>query len=74
MMRTIKFGGKSKRRNESGQGITEYGFVIAFVCTLIVIAFWIKGNLFGSVSGSYSAVNNNLDKLNKTANQQGGGL
>jgi hypothetical protein len=34
----------------------------------------LKGGLFGSVSGSYSSVNNSLDKLNQTANHPGAGM
>lgn len=60
---------RSKTRNQKGQGITEYGFVIAFVGILIVMAFALNGHLFQSISNSYSSVNNNLDKLNQTANK-----
>jgi Flp pilus assembly pilin Flp len=52
-------------RDESGQSITEYGAIIAFVGVMIAMAFGlVRGSLFNSVSGSYSSVVNSLNTLN----------
>jgi Flp pilus assembly pilin Flp len=61
-------------RSKRGQGITEYGAVLAFVAVLFVIGFLITGNLCQTVSTSYSAVNGNVGQLNTQANLPGGGL
>ena len=54
--------------DESGQSITEYGAVIAFVGVLIAMAFGLAhGGLFGSISESYSSVESGLNAMNEYA-------
>jgi len=51
--------------DESGQSITEYGAIIAFVGVLIAVVFGLaRGSLFSAVSGSYSSVTSQLGALN----------
>jgi Flp pilus assembly pilin Flp len=52
--------------DESGQSITEYGAIIAFVGVLIAVVFSMaRGSLFSSVSGSYSSVTSQMNSLNQ---------
>lgn len=52
--------------DESGQGITEYGSILAFVALLVavVFAFGASGSLQNAISQAYSSVVNGLDRLN----------
>jgi Flp pilus assembly pilin Flp len=51
--------------DESGQSITEYGAVIAFVGVLIALAFHLaRGGLFAGISGSFSVTTSHLDAMN----------
>lgn len=55
-------------RDESGQSITEYGAIIAFVGCLIAMAFHLaNGGLFAGISGAYSACTSQLGNLNNYA-------
>jgi len=51
--------------DESGQGITEYGAILAFVAVLVVVvAGFVNGNLKTALSQSYSLVTSALNSLN----------
>jgi Flp pilus assembly pilin Flp len=50
--------------DESGQGITEYSSIIAFVSVLVVLVFSLaKGQLSQSISGAFSAVSGQINNL-----------
>lgn len=54
--------------NESGQGITEYGAILAFVAILVAVVFGItKGALSSAISAAFSAVVSQLNNLSKSA-------
>jgi Flp pilus assembly pilin Flp len=49
---------------ESGQGIAEYGAVLAFVAVLVVVVFnAANGGVKGAISGCFSAVIGQLNAL-----------
>lgn len=51
--------------DESGQGITEYGAILAFVALLVAVVFgFAKGNLTAAISQSFSTVVSQLNQLN----------
>jgi len=50
--------------DESGQGITEYGAILAFVAILVAVVFSItKGALTSAISHAFSAVEGQLNNL-----------
>jgi Flp pilus assembly pilin Flp len=54
--------------DESGQGITEYGAILAFVAILVALVFGItKGALTGAISSAFSAVVGQLNNLTAAA-------
>ncbi|HEY9772619.1 MAG TPA: hypothetical protein V6C81_02295 [Planktothrix sp.] len=54
--------------DESGQGITEYGAILAFVAILVALVFALtKGALASAISAAFSAVVNQLNNLSKAA-------
>ena len=54
--------------DESGQGITEYGAVLAFVAILVAVLFGAaRGGLAATLSQSLSSVAKQLNNLNSTA-------
>lgn len=56
--------------DESGQGITEYGAILAFVAILVAVVFGIaKGALSSAISAAFSAVVSQLNNLSKAAAQ-----
>jgi len=55
-------------RDESGQGITEYGAILAFVAILVAVVFGItKGALTTAISNAFSAVVSQLNALSSAA-------
>jgi Flp pilus assembly pilin Flp len=51
--------------DESGQGITEYGAVLAFVALLVAVVFgFARGALQQTLSSSFSTVVSQLNVLN----------
>jgi len=51
--------------DESGQGITEYAAVLAFVALLVAVVFgFAKGTLLSTISQSFSNVVSQLNGLN----------
>ena len=55
-------------RDESGQGITEYGAILAFVAILVALVFGItKGALTSAISAAFSAVVSQLNALSSQA-------
>jgi Flp pilus assembly pilin Flp len=56
--------------DESGQGITEYGAILAFVAILVAVVFGLtKGALASAISTAFSAVVNQLNTLSAAAAQ-----
>jgi Flp pilus assembly pilin Flp len=54
--------------DESGQGITEYGAILAFVAVLVALVFTItKGALASAISHAFSAVITQLNNLSSGA-------
>jgi Flp pilus assembly pilin Flp len=54
--------------DESGQGITEYGAILAFVAILVALVFGItKGAMTQAISGAFSAVVLQLNNLTSAA-------
>jgi Flp pilus assembly pilin Flp len=54
--------------DESGQGITEYGALLAFVAVLIALVFSItKGALTSAISYCFSSIITQLNNLSSTA-------
>ena len=50
--------------DESGQGITEYGAILAFVAILVAVVFALtQGALAGAISSAFSAVTSQLNAL-----------
>lgn len=51
--------------DESGQGITEYGAILAFVALLVAVVFgFANGTLKTTLSTSFSTVVSQLNRLN----------
>jgi Flp pilus assembly pilin Flp len=51
--------------DESGQGITEYGAILAFVALLVAVVFgFAQGSLQSAISQSFSTVVSQLNRLN----------
>ncbi|MGH9550763.1 MAG: Flp family type IVb pilin [Terriglobales bacterium] len=54
--------------DESGQGITEYGAILAFVAILVAVVFSItRGALASAISAAFSAVVSQLNNLSSAA-------
>lgn len=54
--------------DESGQGITEYGAILAFVAILVALVFSItKGALTSAISSAFSSVIRQLNNLSTAA-------
>lgn len=54
--------------DESGQGITEYGAILAFVAILVALVFSLtQGALKGAICSAFSAVAKQLDNLSSAA-------
>ncbi|MBK9200871.1 MAG: Flp family type IVb pilin [Candidatus Obscuribacter sp.] len=54
--------------DEDGQGITEYGAILAFVAILVAVVFSItQGALSAGISKAFSAVVFQLNKLSTAA-------
>jgi Flp pilus assembly pilin Flp len=52
-------------RDESGQGITEYGAILAFVAILIVVvAGFVSGTLSAALTNAFSLIGSALNNLN----------
>lgn len=55
-------------KDESGQGITEYGAILAFVALLVALVFgFAQGTLSQAISTAFSNVVNQLNRLNSAA-------
>jgi Flp pilus assembly pilin Flp len=48
---------------ESGQGITEYGAILAFVALIIAIVFGFQGAFKQALSNAFSSVGNQLNSI-----------
>lgn len=52
--------------DESGQGITEYGAILAFVSILVALVFgFARGQLAAAISQSFSTIVSQLNRLNQ---------
>lgn len=59
---------KTFLQDESGQGITEYGAILAFVAILVAVVFSItQGALTSAISKAFSAVVTQLNRLSAAA-------
>ena len=55
-------------KDESGQGITEYGAILAFVAILVAVVFSsTQGALSAAISKAFSAVVSQLNALSSAA-------
>jgi Flp pilus assembly pilin Flp len=55
-------------KDESGQGITEYGAILAFVAILVAVVFGVtKGALSSAISAAFSSVVSQLNNLSAAA-------
>lgn len=55
-------------RNRKGQGITEYGAIIAFVALLVSLTFgFTSGSLSSSLSSAFCTVRVNMENLSSSA-------
>jgi Flp pilus assembly pilin Flp len=60
---------KRIRRNSRGQGISEYGAMIAFVAVLVALCFNLTtGHLGGAICAAFSAVSSQLNNMSNEAN------
>lgn len=54
--------------DESGQGITEYGAILAFVALLVAVVFgFAQGTLQSAISQSFSRIVSQLNRMNTTS-------
>jgi Flp pilus assembly pilin Flp len=59
--------------DESGQGITEYGAILAFVAVLVGLVFsFAQGQLASSISAAFSSVVSQLNQLAGAGTTSGG--
>ncbi len=49
--------------NESGQGITEYGAILAFVALIIAIIFGLQGSFQAALQNAFSSVGGQLNSI-----------
>jgi Flp pilus assembly pilin Flp len=55
---------RKRLRNRFGQGITEYGAMIAFVAILVALVFSVSNSrLKGAISAAFSSVSGQLNNL-----------
>jgi len=60
-------------RDESAQGITEYGAILAFVSILVALTFSVtNGSLMPAISLAFSAVAGQLNSMAATASAASG--
>ncbi len=56
---------RTKINRKSGQSISEYSAVLAFVACIIAFFFnFANGTLFSGITGAYAQVNSSLTALN----------
>jgi len=68
MNKRVIEGIKSFIRDENGQGITEYGAVLALVALVVALVFGIANSpLKNGVSAAYSAIASQLNNLSDAA-------
>jgi len=55
-------------QEDSGQGITEYGAILAFVALLIVLVLsFVQGSMAAALTNAYSIIVSTLNFLNSQA-------
>ncbi|CAN5730360.1 hypothetical protein BH10CYA1_BH10CYA1_50620 [soil metagenome] len=63
-----KISSRRSTRNSKGQGITEYGAIIAFVALLVSLTFgFTSGSLGSALSTAFCTVKTNMNNLSSTA-------
>jgi Flp pilus assembly pilin Flp len=63
-----KIRSRKSGRNRKGQGITEYGAIIAFVALLVSLTFgFTSGSLSSSLSAAFCTVKTNMQNLSSAA-------
>ena len=59
---------KNRKRNKRGQGITEYGAMLAFIAILVACVFGLtQSALKKGVSGAYSSMATQLNNLSSAS-------
>jgi Flp pilus assembly pilin Flp len=59
---------RKRHRSARGQGISEYGAMLAFVAILVALCFGItNGHLAGAVSAAFSSIATQLNNLSSDA-------
>ncbi|MDX2106563.1 MAG: hypothetical protein SFY67_09190 [Candidatus Melainabacteria bacterium] len=72
-MTKLKFKIKKSVRKEDGQGIAEYGALLAFIATLVALAFaFAPGKLAPAVSSAFSSVAQELNNESDAASAASG--
>ena len=67
-MSVRKVRSRNRGRNKKGQGITEYGAIIAFVALLIALCFgFTSGSLSAGISAAFSALKANMNNASSAA-------
>ncbi len=60
---------RSRVRGARGQGISEYGAMLAFVAVLVALCFSIaNGKLSSAVSAAFSSIANQLNTMSTAVN------
>lgn len=54
---------KEMSNNESGQGITEYGAILAFVALIIALVFGFRASFESSLSNAFSSVATQVNSM-----------
>ena len=68
MRKRLRKGLRAFLRKQSGQGITEYAAMIAFVAVLVAVVFTIThGGLEKSISAAYSSIVVQLQNLSSAS-------
>jgi len=59
---------RKRGRNRKGQGITEYGAIIAFVALLVALTFgFTNGSLSKGISQAFSSLKANMNNVSTAA-------
>lgn len=72
-MKRVHFALTKFLRDETAQGITEYGAILAFVSILVALTFSVtNGSLMPAISLAFSAVAGQLNSMAATASAASG--
>jgi Flp pilus assembly pilin Flp len=68
MLKLSRTKRQQRRRSKRGQGITEYGAMIAFVSILVALVFSLtNGKLSSALSCAFSSVSSQLNNLSSAS-------